>query len=173
VRVFCELFERRAGAKTHIPIAPLDDYLKWATLKIAAHRVTGDVLCDVLDNIFVVNVSGDVFTRPFAYKSQFCLGNINTASMPEMIASETYRSCRHRILGRKLGNCAACEHRGFCDSSPMHEHGSVTDDADGARCVVTRRAIQEIESELVAAGVDRAVIVDWARDRVRPNDSSL
>jgi uncharacterized protein len=113
VRVFCALFERRAGAKTHIPIAPLDDYVKWATLKIADHRVTGDILRDVLDNIFVVNVNGDVFTRPFAYDREFCLGNINAASMPEMIGGETYRSCRRRILGRKLHNCTECEYRGF------------------------------------------------------------
>lgn len=174
VRVFCELFERRARGKIHIPIAPLDDYVKWATLKIARYRErTGDILCDALDNIFVINVNGEVFTRPFAYDGQFCLGNINTAFMPEMIASENYRSCRHRILGRKLGNCAACEYRGFCDTSPMHEHGSVTDDADGGRCVVTRRTIQGIERELVAAGVDRAVIVNWARDHARSSGNSL
>jgi uncharacterized protein len=164
VRVFCELFERRANAGTHISIAPLDDYVKWATLKITGHRVTGDVLCDVLDNIFVINVNGDVFTRPFAYDAQFCLGNINSASMPEMIGSETYRSCRLKILGRKLGNCAECEYRGFCDTSPMHEHGSVTDGADGGRCVVTRGTIREIGRELTAAGIDRAVIETWARE---------
>lgn len=166
VRVFCELFERRAGAKTHIPIAPLDDTVKWATLRIAGQRVTGDVLRDVLDNIFVINVNGDVFTRPFAYDRKYCLGNINTASMPEMIGSKTYRSCRLKILGRKLCNCAECEYRGFCDTSPMHEHGSVTD--DGGRCVVTRRTIQDIERELVAAGIDRTVIADWARQQLPP-----
>ena len=166
VRVFCELFERRAGAKTHIPIAPLDDYVKWAALKIADHRVTGDILRDVLDNIFVINVNGDVFTRPFAYDREFCLGNIKTASLPEMIGGETYRSCRQTILGRKLHNCAGCEYRGFCDTSPMHEHGSVTDDADGGRCVVTRRTIQDIERELTVAGVDRAVIETWAREEL-------
>jgi len=164
VRVFCKLFERRAGAKSHIPIAPLDDCVKWATLKIAGRRVTGDVLCDVLDNIFVINVNGDVFTRPFAYDGRYCMGNINTASMPEMIGSETYRSCRLKILGRKLRNCAECEYCGFCDTSPMHEHGSVTD--DGGRCVVTRRTIQDIERELSAAGIDRAVIETWARQQL-------
>ena len=123
----------------------------------------GGVLCDVLDNIFVINVNGDVFTRPFAYDTQFCLGNINTASMPEMIGSETYRSCRLKILGRKLNNCAECEYRGFCDTSPMHEHGSVT---DNGRCVVARGTIQEIERELTAAGIDRAVIETWARQEL-------
>jgi radical SAM protein with 4Fe4S-binding SPASM domain len=125
----------------------------------------------VLDNIFVINVNGDVFTRPFAYDGQFCMGNINSASMPEMIGGETYRSCRQKILGRKLGNCAECEYRGFCDTSPMHEHGSVTDDActddaGGGRCVVTRRTIKNIEHELTAAGIDRAVIETWAREQL-------
>src|SRR5690348_5109656 len=111
--------------------------------------MTADVLRDMLDNIFVINVNGDVFTRPFAYDGQFRLGNINTDSMPEMITSDTYRTCRLKILGRKLGNCAECEYRGFCDTSPMHEHGSVD---DGGRCVITRRTIHDIEHELVAAG---------------------
>ena len=153
-----------ARAKKHIPIAPLDDCVKWAALKIAGRRLTGDVLRDMLDNIFVINVNGDVFTRPFAYDREFCLGNINAASVPEMIGSETYRSCRLKILGRKLGNCAECEYHGFCDTSPMHEHGSVRDDGDGGRCVVTRRVIREIERELTGAGIDRAVIDAWARE---------
>jgi uncharacterized protein len=171
VRVFCALFERRVGAKTHIPIAPLDDYVKWTALKIAGRPLAGGILREMLDNIFVVNVNGDVYTRPFAYDGQFRLGNINAASMLEMIDGETYRSCRHRILGRKLGNCAGCEYRGFCDTSPMHEHGSVTDDTDGGRCVVTRRTIQDIERELTAAGIDRAVIETWARQQlpIRPH----
>jgi len=165
-RVFCELFERRAGAKTHIPIAPLDDYVKWAALKIAGRPLAGGIIREMLDNIFVINVNGDVFTRPFAYDGQFRLGNVNTASMPEMIGSDTYRSCRHAILGRKLRNCAGCAYRGFCDTSPMHEHGSVTDDADGGRCVVTRLTIEEIECELTSAGIDRGVIETWARQQL-------
>jgi uncharacterized protein len=163
VRVFLELFERRAGAKRYIPIAPLDDYVKWATLKIAGRRLAGGVLREMLDNIFVVNVNGDVFTRPFAYDGQFCLGNINGSSMPEMVGSETYRSCRQQILARKLRNCVGCESFGFCDTSPMHEHGAVTDDAEGGRCVRTRSAIREIESELSAAGIDQTVIESWVR----------
>jgi hypothetical protein len=43
----------------------------------------------------------------------------------------------------------------------MHEHGSVDDDG---RCLVHRRAIGEIETALRAAGVDRAVIGEWARE---------
>lgn len=162
VQVFCELLERRARAKKHIPISPLDDYVKWAASKIAGRPLVGGVLREMLDNIFVVNVNGDVFTRPFAYDRQRCLGNINAASLPEMIAGETYRSCRQQILARKLRNCTQCESFGFCDTSPMHEHGSVT--ADGGRCAVAQRTIREIKNVFVAAGVDSAVIADWTRE---------
>ena len=171
VRVFLLLFERRAGAKRHIPVAPLDDYVKWAALKIAGRRSADGVLREMLDNIFIVNVNGDVFTRPFAYDPQFCLGNINTASMPELIGSGTYRSCRQEILRRKLRNCVECESFGYCDTSPMHEHGSITEDSEGSRCIRTRSAIRDIESELTAAGIDQAMIESWARQRfaIRPH----
>lgn len=161
VRFFRELFEHRARATTHIPIAPLDDYVKWAALKVAGQQLAGGILREMLDNIFVVNVNGDVFTRPFAYDPQFRLGNINENSMPDILGGGIYRSCQRHILARKLRNCTVCESFGFCDTSPMHEHGSITDD-DG-RCIVTRRTIQEIEHELTAAGIDRAVIETWAR----------
>ena len=164
VRVFGELFERRAKARRHIPVAPLDDYVKWAALKIIDRRLAGSVLREMLDNIFVVNVNGDVFTRPFAYEPQYCLGNINRASMVELMGGDTYRSCQQKILARKLHNCVGCESFGFCDTSPMHEHGSITDEAKGSRCVVTRRTVQDIERMLTGAGVDGAAIADWARE---------
>jgi hypothetical protein len=44
----------------------------------------------------------------------------------------------------------------------MHEHGSVT--SDGGRCVAPRGAMLGIENALLAAGVDRSVIGDWARE---------
>ena len=162
VRVFVELFERRANSKKHIPIAPIDDYIKSASLKIAGQRSDIDVARDLLDNIFVVNVNGDVFTRPFAYDPNFRLGNIDRDSMIDIVGRETYKSCQRAIRQRKILNCLSCEMRGFCDSSPMHEHGSVT--SEGGRCVTPRGAIRGIESELLAAGVDKAVIGDWARE---------
>jgi radical SAM protein with 4Fe4S-binding SPASM domain len=164
VRVFLELFRRRANAKKHIRIAPLDDHIKWATLKIAGRRQALDAAQDTLDNIFVVNVNGDVFTRPFAYAPQFRLGNICDASMIDMIAGPAYRSCQGAITRRKIANCANCESAGFCDTSPMHEHGAV--EADGERCVVTRGAVRAIESEFRDAGVDSAVIASWAHDHL-------
>jgi uncharacterized protein len=162
VRVFLEIFERRANSPMHIPVAPLDEYVKGAALKIAGERaVGGDVSRELLDNIFIVNVNGDVFTRPFAYDDAFCVGNIGRESVVEMVAGETYRSCQAAIRLRKARNCVHCDFGGFCDSSPMHEHGSV--DGDG-RCLVHRRAIGEVEAALRGAGVDRAVIAEWARE---------
>jgi uncharacterized protein len=162
VRVLLEIFERRANASRHIPVAPLDEYVKGAALKIAGERADGaDVARDLLDNIFVVNVNGDVFTRPFAYDAAFCIGNIGRNSMVELVAADTYRACQGAIRLRKARNCLQCEFAGFCDSSPMHEHGSVDDEG---RCLVHRRMIGEIEAALRGAGVDRSVIAEWARD---------
>ena len=164
VRVFLEIFLRRANAKKHIRIAPLDDHVKWAALKIAGCSLACDATRDTLDNIFVVNVNGDVFTRPFAYEPQFRLGNICDASMIDMIAGDAYRSCQGAITRRKIRNCTNCESVGFCDTSPMHEHGAVT--GDGGRCVVARGAVRAIENEFLDAGIDSAVIASWARDHL-------
>ncbi len=164
VRVLLEIFERRAGSAKHIPVAPLDDYIKSAALKIAGEPSgSGDVARDLLDNIFIINVNGDVFTRPFAYDDRYCLGNIGRESMIEMVAGQAYRSCQEAIRLRKARNCVHCDFGGFCDSSPMHEHGSVG--SDGC-CLVHRRAIGEIETALRSAGVDRAVIGEWTRERL-------
>ena len=169
VRVFLDVFERRANSTKHIPIAPIDDYIKSAALKIAGQGSQVDVARDLLDNIYVVNVNGDVFTRPFAYGPGSCLGNIRRASMVAMVEGETYKSCQRAITQRKVLNCSHCEMLGFCDASPMHEHGTIT--ADG-RCAVPRRTMLEIEATLAAAGVDRSVIGDWAREWLaRPNPS--
>ena len=164
IRTFVEIFERRANAQRHIPIAPIDDYIRSAALKIAGQRSQIDVSRELLDNIFVVNVNGDVFTRPFAYEPDFRLGNINRESMSAMVEREPYKSCQRAIRQRKILNCVPCEMRGFCDSSPMHEHGSVTSGKEGGRCVAPRRTMLEIESELLSAGVDRSVIGEWARE---------
>ncbi len=161
VRVFLEIFERRANSGKHIPIAPLDDYLKSAALKIAGQGSQIDVTRDLLDNIYVVNVNGDVFTRPFAYDPQFCLGNVNRDVMAAMVESAVARSCQRSITKRKVLNCSQCEMLGFCDGSPMHEHGTVT--ADG-HCVVPRRTMLDIEDALGEAGVDKSVIGNWARE---------
>jgi uncharacterized protein len=162
VRVFLEVFERRARSGKHIPIAPVDDYLKSAALKIAGQGSQMDVTSDLLDNIYVVNVNGEVFTRPFAYDPKFCLGNANTDFMAAMVEGPVARSCQSAITRRRVLNCSHCEMLGSCDGSPMHEHGSVT--TDGGHCVVPQRTMLEIEATLAGAGVDKSVISDWARE---------
>ena len=162
VRVFLELFERRANAKKHIPIAPVDDYLKSVALKIAGRGTQIDVTRDLLDNIYVVNVNGDVFTRPFAYEPRFCLGNVHRNIMAAMVEGAAARLCQSAITRRKIQNCCHCEMLGFCDASPMHEHGTVT--ADGGHCVVPRRTMLDVETILAGAGVYRSVISAWAQE---------
>ena len=166
VDFFVQLLKRRARAARHVPIAPLDGYISAAALKIADQRRPGDVTRHLLDNIYLVNVNGDVFTRPFAYETEFCLGNIQHTSMVDIVEHATYRACQRAIRQRKICNCASCEFRGFCDSTPMHEHGSVTREEDGLRCFVTRRAIAATEACFVASGVDRKLLATWAADEM-------
>jgi uncharacterized protein len=164
VSVLLDIFRRRAESNRHIPVAPLDDYIKPATLRILGERSDIDPARILLDNIFIVNVNGDIYTRPFAYDAAHCLGNINAAAMPELLRTAAYTACQRTIAHRKHENCLACDYAGYCDSSPMHEHGSVAREGDEERCVVPRRTMAAIEAELASAGVDRAVIAGWARE---------
>jgi uncharacterized protein len=162
--VFTELFRKRANSDRHLPIVPLDDYTKGAVLRIVDQPGAANVERPLLDNIFVVNVNGDVFTRPFAYDPARCLGNIGRQSMQQMLEGGAYSACRQIILARKRENCTACAFRGYCDSSPMHEHGSIVNDRGRLRCGVAHDATSAIYAELAEAGVDAATVGEWARE---------
>jgi uncharacterized protein len=164
VSVFLDIFRRRSESARHIPVAPLDDYLKPATLRILGERAEMNPARTLLDNIFIVNVNGDIFTRPFAYDANYRLGNINAADLPALLQTETYKTCQHAIVRRKERNCFACDYAGYCDSSPMHEHGTVVNDGSEERCSVPHKTMAAIETELACAGVGRAVIAGWARE---------
>jgi radical SAM protein with 4Fe4S-binding SPASM domain len=162
--VFAELFRKRANSERHLPIAPLDDYTKAAVLRIVDHSGAADIGRLLLDNIFVINVNGDVFTRPFAYEPSRCLGNVNRQSVEQMLEGEVYKACQQVVAQKKREHCTACEFRGYCDSSPMHEHGSVVADAGRQRCGVPRGTMAAVHAELAGAGVDAAVVGEWARE---------
>jgi uncharacterized protein len=162
--VFTELFHKRANSERHLPIAPLDDYTKAAVLHIVDHPSVADVERQLLDNIFVINLNGDVFTRPFAYNADRCLGNIAQRSMQQMVEGEVYKSCQQAIVRQKQSNCTPCEFRGYCDSSPMHEHGSVVQEGERQRCGVPRSIIGAIRNQLAEADVDASIVGEWARE---------
>ena len=162
--VFVELFRKRAKSHRHLPIAPLDDYTKAAVLRIIQQPTANDIRRELLDNIFVINVNGDVFTRPFAYDPNRCLGNIGRQSMQQMLEGEVYKSCQRIIVQRKHANCAACAFHGHCDSSPMHEHGMLVTDGDREHCGAPADTMAAVYAELTAAGVDAATVGEWARE---------
>jgi len=162
--VFAKLFRKRANSERHLPIAPLDEYTKASVLRIVDQPGAGDIGRALLDNIFVLNVNGDVFTRPFAYDASRCLGNITRSSMQQMLDDEAYKSCQQAIRQRKQANCTTCGFCRYCDSSPMHEHGSIARDNGLERCGVPLDTIAAIHAELTGAGVDASVVAEWARE---------
>jgi uncharacterized protein len=162
--VFAELFCKRANSDRHLSIAPLDDYTKAAVLRIVNQPSAPDLKRELLDNIFVINVNGNVFTRPFAYDAGRCLGNVAQQSMQQMLEGEVYKLCQQAVVQKKQAHCMACEFRGYCDSSPMHEHGSVVQEGERQRCSVPRSIIGAIGNQLAEADVDASVIGEWARE---------
>lgn len=162
--VFIELFRKRANSERHLPIAPLDDYTKAAVLRIADQAGAVNVDRALLDNIFVINVNGDVFTRPFAYDASRCLGNIGRQSLQQMLEGDVYKGCQQIVVAQKRENCTACAFRGYCDASPMHEHGSIVNDNGRQRCGVAHDTISAVHAELTDAGVDAATVSAWARE---------
>ena len=162
--VLVELFRKRANSERHLPIAPLDDYTKASVLRIVDQPGAVDIGRALLENIVVINVNGDVFTRPFAYDPRYCLGNIARHSMQQMLETQPYNSCQQDILRKKQANCMVCDFRGYCDSTPMHEHGSIARDNGLERCGAPRATIAAIHAELIGAGVDAPVVGEWARE---------
>jgi uncharacterized protein len=163
VRVFCEIFERRSQSGKCIPIDPIDSYASVAMLKLMGERSATRSFENVLDTNFIVNVNGDVYTRPFAYQKRYCIGNINRTGMAGLIRSGAYARCQSTLKQDKRDNCAGCDHLGYCDSSPIHEHWSVTTEGSRRLCAYPRLAIDAIEDRLREKGVDRATIRGWAR----------
>ncbi|HEY5046484.1 MAG TPA: radical SAM protein [Rhizomicrobium sp.] len=162
--IYSAIFDRRSKGRRHIPIDPIDGLASAALLKMAGARDEPDFRRDVLDCVFVVNVNGDIYTRPFAYDARHCMGNINVNGMSGLIRSPAYLECQRIIQRGKQENCSVCRHRGYCNSALMHEHWSVTP-KDGRRlCVHPRLGIDAIENELRNAGVDRSTIGAWARN---------
>ncbi|MBV9571662.1 MAG: radical SAM protein [Alphaproteobacteria bacterium] len=163
-RTLIELLTKRAESERHLPVEPLDTYLRAAVLRILDQPGAGDPARTLLDNIYVVNVNGDVFLRPFAYDPARRLGNLATSSILEMTQAGPYHSCQDWIVARKRHHCLSCDHVRFCDSTPMHEHGSVVCEAGKTACGVPRLTISAIISELAAAGVDAGTVGGWARE---------
>jgi uncharacterized protein len=164
VDTFLDVFRKRSTAQRHIPVEPIDGYLRYAALRIADVRSGGDVERDILDNVFLLNVNGDVFTRPFAYDPAFCLGNINNASMTQMVASDAYNSCQRVLRRRKAANCVTCDFAGFCDLAPIHENGCLSPGEPTELCVFPRHTMRAIEGALLETGVDGSTIAGWARE---------
>jgi hypothetical protein len=46
----------------------------------------------------------------------------------------------------------------------MHEHGSVVNDGGRRRCGVAHDTISAIHAELTDAGVNAAIVGEWARE---------
>jgi len=162
--VLLDLMQVRARARRHVRIDPLDDYIRSAVLKIVGEKSPGPPQRELLDNVYVVNVNGDVFTRPFAYASEYCIGNINDAGLFDLLEGEGYARCKAAVLRRKTGNCVSCRHAGYCDTAPVHEHGSILMIDGRERCAVPQLAIEAVEAMLRAADVHPATIGAWARE---------
>jgi uncharacterized protein len=162
-RVLFDILERRSNSDRHVPIDPIDGFAAVAMSKLIGEPREIHPFRNTLDSIFVVNVNGDVYTRPFAYNKRYCLGNINEMGMSGLARSAAYRRCQTSIRHAKRDTCTACDHRGYCDSSPIHEHWSVTVEGASRTCVHPRLTIQAIENGLRREGVDRGTIGDWAR----------
>jgi hypothetical protein len=93
-----------------------------------------------------------------------CVGNIGRGSMQQMLEGDVYKACQQAIVARKRDNCTACAFRGYCDSTPMHEHGSIVNVEGTRRCGVPHDTISAVHAELTDAGVDAAIVGEWARE---------
>src|SRR5262249_3659997 len=107
VDVFLELMRRRTSADGHVRIDPLGGYPRSTLLRIIGEKSRRPIVRELIDNVYVINVNGDVYTRPFAYDTAHRIGNINDAGMFELLQRDGYRRCKDTILRRKSTNCVS------------------------------------------------------------------
>ena len=164
VDVFMALMERRARADRHVRIDPLDGYMRSAVLRMSGDTPQLQVTRELIDNVYLVNVNGDLFTRPFAYDPDHCIGNVKDGGLFDLLDSKGFARCKQAIRRRKSENCVSCRYAGYCDSSPVHEHGAIALIDGRERCAVPRLTSEAVERALLGAGVDRRAIGTWARE---------
>ena len=166
IKCFDSIFEARLSSSNPIPIEPIDSYLTTGVDDILMRR-RPNLLSRTIENVFVINVNGDLFLRPFAYNPEYCLGNVNYLPISHMLESTAYMECTKFFKDSIRDNCASCDLNGACDKSPVYEHGGFSEGEMGPICVIPREFTSLLKEKVTSAGFDAREISNIIEGELR------
>ncbi|MGO7353900.1 radical SAM protein [Rhizobium ruizarguesonis] len=141
------IYELRQTLGDTISIDPLDTYFRIAALSVA--NIGSGFSHRAIQNVFLINVDGGIYFRPFAYDKRYEMGNINDYQDFSLVLShQKYVSSTAKMYQRQDGNCENCSNNVSCDRHPFYEHGSLSGEADLQKCVVPRKFIEYLRADI-------------------------
>ncbi|NEU75081.1 radical SAM protein [Hassallia byssoidea VB512170] len=108
------------------------------------------------ESIYLVNVTGDVYSYADAYNIEFSHGNLFKDSMEEIVLGSAHQKVIKAAEERIASTCTFCPYFGSCSGYPVAEEGILhnqVDDKGNMLCIKERGLLQHIEMRLKQAGI--------------------
>lgn len=154
------IFRARSISSKYIPVDPIDDYFSYAVESLYGRKPQVSP-SDKFENVLVLNVNGDIYLRPFAYNSNYCLGNVNDGPSGSL-ARDVYKKCLRYFIDVISTSCASCRLDGNCNKNPIYEHGSLTEHNGVDKCIYPKIISEKMLNDLSAAGITSKDVTAFA-----------
>jgi len=118
------------------------------------------------ESIYLVNVTGDVYSYADAYNIEYSHGNIFTDSMTKIISSEEHQKAIAAAVQRMSSACLPCKYFGSCSGYPVAEESVIYNQVNSqgdANCIVEQGVLQHVELRL-----QQAQVIDFTTRQVSP-----
>lgn len=130
-------------------IEPIDSYVNFALKKYNGLAVGSENYIRYgFDNVYIINTNGDVFLRSDVYQEDKKLLNLSSGRLTDIVLNESYYRAQTKIFLEKERICGKCDHCGACDTSPMHEYGTVRESNSILSCGIVKPFINSIAKDI-------------------------
>lgn len=146
------LFDHWIAGGAVIDVLPLSEWLQNVLRKILDQRHPVYDRRRRGESVLLVETNGDLYQTDERGNPALRLGNVITAKIEQILASEAYTASLRRTDEKTARFCRSCRHYGFCDGYPVHAEPFTVAPPEG--CPVTAAVHDHIEQYLVAAGYD-------------------
>jgi uncharacterized protein len=144
---YCTLVDLWIESEKLVQVRPVQDLIQQVL-----HYYTPDVKPVIYDkrnweSIYLVNVTGDIYSYADAYNIDRCHGNIFTDSMEVIINSENHEKA---IIAaeQRMKTCKMCKFSGSCSGYPVAEESVIYNQVDAhgnAKCIIEKGTLEYIE----------------------------
>ncbi len=161
VQALSDLFDHWISRGSIIDVLPLSEWLTNVIRKILGWKAPVYDRARDGESVFLVETNGDLFQTDERGRPDLRLGNLSTAGIDQILASDAYRASLDRTAAKTARFCSRCRHYGFCNGYPVHAEPFDVAPAEG--CPVTTAVHDHIEAYLLAAGYDAATLTGLIR----------